>query len=404
MGRLPMVAATLVLLLGALLPADRAAADSQFGSNALGVGVRPVHVRAWAMGGLETALADSSRLSLANPALAAGMKRVSMSLLYHAERIRAESPEGTHSYNASGFPLFEFLIPVGDRLAFGFGYQELQDMGTARIRLESFGDPVDYTTFFERHGSVFRVPGVVAIRLFRDVRIGFRLDTYFLSVEEDYDLDFADSDIRDTRERFLLGGDGNAAAAGLLLPLGRSGHLGLSWSDEAVLQTDREREGLSGTVLNERTRIGVASRFSAGLAWRFGGGWTAGAEYAWTGWEEVEDTLAALGGYADVTSYAFGLERMPGRDDPWFVRFPLRAGFRVDPLMVRDREGNRIDRWAVTCGTGFELGGGAGICDLAVEFGRIGDREENGLRESYTRFVVGFTAQEPWRRRKSYIE
>jgi len=67
MGRLPTVAATLVLLLGALLPAGRAAADSQFGSNALGVGVRPVHVRAWAMGGLETALADSSRLSLANP-------------------------------------------------------------------------------------------------------------------------------------------------------------------------------------------------------------------------------------------------------------------------------------------------------------------------------------------------
>ncbi|MBN1826108.1 MAG: hypothetical protein JW958_07575 [Candidatus Eisenbacteria bacterium] len=403
MRRLPSLLSCL-LLLCALLPAGRAAADSQFASNALGVGIRPVHVRAWAMGALETALADTSRLSLSNPALAAGMNRVSMNILYHAERRHARSGEGEHTYNSSGFPLFEFLIPIGDRLALGLGYHELQDMGTEKIRLETFDDPVDYTTLFERHGSVFRVPAVAAFRLFRDVRIGLRLDTYFLSIEEDYDLDFADSDIRDTRERFLIGGDGTGGAVGVLLPLGRSGSLGFTWSQEVRLRVDRQREGLSGTVSGERARIEVAPRFGAGLSWRFDERWTAGAEYALSSWESVKDTVAALGGYRDVASFAIGLERMPDRNDPWFVRLPLRAGFRVDPLMYGDREGNRIDRWAVTCGTGFSLGGGAGICDLAVEYGRIGDQDRNGLEESYTRVVVGFTGQEPWRRRKSYLE
>jgi hypothetical protein len=56
-----------------------------------------------------------------------------------------------------------------------------------------------------------------------------------------------------------------------------------------------------------------------------------------------------------------------------------------------------------TAGSGVPLGGGRGMCDFGVEYGKIGN-PDLGLEESYVRLLLGFIGQEPWKRRKSYLE
>lgn len=395
-----------MLLCAALLlvVTGRGAANSQFAVNALGIGVRPCHVRAWAMGNIPVALSDSLRLSMTNPAIPAGFRKVSMSILYYADHRTAEDENGRVSYNSSGFPLFEFLIPFGSRLALGFGYHSDADMGNIRTRTKDLEDPVPYSNYLERHGGVFRVPALLALRLYRDVRVGVRVDNWFLSIEEDFDNEFESSTAQPSRERLLLGGNGTGGTIGLLLPVGGHGHFGCTWSSPVVLTVDSEREGASGVVSSRKIDIGLPARFAAGLTFHLGDRWTAGAQTELLRWEDVEDTLSSAGGYRDVTAWSFGVERIGSGDDPKFLRFPLRAGFRVEPLMYRDTAGNGIDHWAVTIGSGFQMMERRGTCDLGIEYGRIGDRGINGLEEEYIRFLIGITGRESWRKRRSYIE
>lgn len=399
---------TLFALLLLTVLAGTAAADSQFAANGLGVGMMPTHARGWTMGRLGIALDDSLRLSLANPAAPGGTKRVSMSAVYLADRRRARDENGEIFFTTSGFPLFEFLIPFGSRFALGFGYDVEQDMGTARTRIPFETDPESgvpaHTRFFERRGALFRVPALATFRLFRDLRLGFRLDSYFFNIEEDYDLVFDDTSIRTTRERLVMGGSGTGGTFGLMVPLLRFGHAGFVYSTSATLDGDREREGASGSVDKEAVRVEVPERFGAGITLKPAEQWTVGGEISTAAWEDVSDTLSALGGYSDVVSYGFGVERMPGRDDPWFLAFPIRAGYRIEPLSLVSEEGREIDRRIFSCGSGFVLGEGRGRCDFGLEYGRIGSRANIGMEESWYRFVIGFTGQEPWRKRKSYVE
>ncbi|MFH1679347.1 MAG: hypothetical protein ABIH26_01740 [Candidatus Eisenbacteria bacterium] len=397
----------LLLVSGLLLAVSSARADSQFGAGGLGVGISPTNVRGWALGGLAVALDDTLRLSLANPAAPAGYRRVSMSAVYLADRREAADETGEAFFTTSGIPLFEFLIPFGSRFALGFGYDVDEDLGTARTRVPFLPgeDPVvPHTRYFERSGALFRVPAAFCFRLFDDLRIGFRIDNYFLNVEETYDLDFDDPSIRSARERLRVGCSGAGATVGILVPFRERLTAGFVYTSPATLDGDRERVGASGSKGIDPIEVGTPERIAAGVSLRLGEGWTVGAEAALASWEEVGDTIAALGGYRDVVSYAVGVERAPGRDDPSFLRLPIRAGFRVDPLSYRSEGGEEIARWMATIGSGVPLGGGRGTLDFGVEYGTIGDRESVGLEETYLRFLIGFTGQEPWKRRKSYIE
>jgi len=397
----------LFLVSALLLAATIARADSQFGAGGLGVALSPTNARAWALGGIAIGLDDSLRLSLANPAAPAGLRSVSMSAVYLADRRSASDARGEAFFTSSGIPLFEFLIPFGSRFGVGFGYDVEGDLGTARTRIPFLPDeaPVEpHARHFERSGALFRVPAALCFRLFEDLRVGFRLDNYFLNIEETYDLDFDDSSIRSTRERLRTGCSGAGATAGILVPLHERLLVGFVYSSGATLEGDRERIGASGSVSTDPVEIGVPERMGGGFSVRVGEAWTAGADVVVSSWEEIEDTVFALGGYRDVVAYAIGVERAPGRDDPALLRLPIRVGFRVDPIAYRSENGEEISRWIATIGSGIPLGGGRGTFDFGIEYGSIGDKGSVGLEESYLRILVGFTGQEPWRRRKSYVE
>lgn len=381
-------------------------ADSQFNSNAVGLTTNPSNARGWGMGGLSYALPDTLRVSFVNPALAAGMREVSYSLLYAADRREVSGDSESFRYNASTFPFFAFLVPFGGRYALGVGYNLEQDISTVRTNsavIPASGDIPEYTRLFERSGSIFRVPAVAAVSLYGGVRIGFRLDSYFGNVDEKYEIDFNDPDVEDSEETLEVGGSGTAVAFGAVIPATRFATVGAAWTAAVKLEGHRSRAYENGQISREEFSIGFPERLAFGLTLTPGGGWTVAGEMVQSRWSDVADTLVSPGGYDDVTEYSFGLERFaPG--SRWYSKFPIRLGGRTSSLSYLDRSGNTIDRYSMTVGSGFRLGKGRGRWDWAVEYGRIGDEAENGLEESYYRVVIGVSGQEPWKKRKSYIE
>lgn len=397
-------AATIAMVLG--LP-GLAAADSQFGTNGLGVGSMISHARGWGMGGLSTALDDSLRVSFSNPALAAGQRQVSMAILYAADRRSAEDGGGDTRYNSSTFPYFAFLVPMGNRLGLGFGYNLEQDLGSALTNsgvISSGGDVPEHTRLFERSGSVFRVPGVVALRPHDNLYLGFRVDAFFANSEERFELDFVESGIETTEERVEISGRGTGGGFGVAWKLPPHLSVGFSYATSVTMNASRRRIGMNGSVASRDIDIGFPERLSAGATLRWSR-FTLGGEVTQARWEDLDDTeqLAPLGGYQDVTEWGVGFEFAEDRFGPLLGRFPWRVGFRSSPLSYVTLDGETIDHYSFTFGSGFNLGRG-GFCDLALEYGLLGDASTVGLEENYYRFVVGFSGQEPWRKRKSYID
>ncbi len=396
---------TAIITILILAAAGSLFADSQFNSNGLGVSTIQSNARGWGMGGLSISLPDTLRVSFVNPALAAGMREVSYSLLYTADSREVSSDSESFRYNASTFPFFAFLVPFGGRYSLGFGYNLEQDISTARTNsgiVRASGDIPEYTRFFKRNGSIFRVPAVAAVRLFHNVRIGFRLDSYFGNVDEEYQIDFNDPDVEDSEEKLKIGGSGTAVAFGAVVPIKEFATVGAAWTAAVKLEGHRRREYENGQLAREEFSVGVPERLAFGLTLSPGWGWTVAGEVAQIRWSDVGDTLVSPGGYNDVTRYSFGLERFnPGKR--WYSRFPIRLGGQISSLSYLDRSGASIDRQSLTVGSGFRLGKGRGRCDWALEYGRIGDQGENGLEEKYYRVVIGVSGQEPWKRRKSYI-
>lgn len=389
-----------------LLPVA-AFADSQFGTNGLGVRSMISHARGWGMGGLSTALDDSLRVSFSNPALAGAPDQVSMSLLYAADRRRAEDAAGDTQYNSSTFPYFAFLVPMGSRLRFGFGYNLEQDLSSELTNsgvIAASGDVPEHTRLFERTGSVFRVPGVVALRPHKNLYLGFRVDAFFANAEERFELDFVESDIEPTEERVEVSGRGTGGGFGAVWKLPPYLSVGASYATSVTMNASRRTIGMRGAIASRDLDIGFPERWSTGatVQWKR---FTLGGEVTQAMWEALDDTerLAPLGGYQDVTEWAVGLEFVEDHFGPFLGRFPWRVGFRSSPLSYVTLDGETIDHYSLTLGSGFNLGRG-GFCDLALEYGLLGDASTIGLEESYYRVVVGFSGQEPWRKRKSYID
>jgi hypothetical protein len=98
----------------------------------------------------------------------------------------------------------------------------------------------------------------------------------------------------------------------------------------------------------------------------------------------------------DERTVSFGIERALGRDrrSSWGNR-PVRLGVTAR-RWAYELGGAPLDEWIYSAGTGFEFQGGRGQLDLALSYGTIGDRSQNGYATEYWRLTVSVSGFERW--------
>jgi hypothetical protein len=94
-----------------------------------------------------------------------------------------------------------------------------------------------------------------------------------------------------------------------------------------------------------------------------------------------------------------GLEYLRGF--PLFGRrFPLRLSFTFERLPYDYPEGERVQRVIGGIGTGLIFQGGRGKIDIALQTGKIGSKDTNGLETRVLRLFVGVSGAEIWKRKR----
>jgi hypothetical protein len=130
--------------------------------------------------------------------------------------------------------------------------------------------------------------------------------------------------------------------------------------------------------------------------------WMVGADFHWQNWKKytafgLSDSL--------VNSYqiSVGTEMVPDADNysNYLKRIRYRLGFFYQNtyLELRDKQ---LKEYALTLGFGFPLRGIKTAINLSAQAGIRGTTEADLIRETYFRFILGFSISERWFVKRKY--
>lgn len=372
----------LVPVLGLLAPAA-AFAQSQseaklLGNVGLGRPIQPLDARSRGMGGVAVALHDGN-LSLVNPASTAnfGIPGAWIAFMPETRNVSGEVAEG--EIRTAEFPLVRMVWPfagVTASAAFG-GYlnQDWEVQFVDTLQLSTGPVPFQETRTSEGGVSQFRMD--LGRRFSEKLALGLAGQYYFgqtvLKVQRVFAGEASFSPYEST--------DG-------IRYQGWGLTLGLEWRlmPEMILGV---AGGWNSRLDAEADSSGGKKTFSQPLALDVGASWRMTPDFifalsaGWASWSTISDEIPRPGA-SDLWRFAVGTELNALRGES--ARLQLRLGAHLEQLPFNLRRGPPWER-ALSIGLGTQFRQGLGRLDVALEFGKRGQKDTNEVDETFTRWT-----------------
>ena len=157
-----------------------------------------------------------------------------------------------------------------------------------------------------------------------------------------------------------------------------------------------------GIALDYKGTVTIPTMFGGGIAFEHPDKWIVGADFRWQNWEkfrafEMSDSL--------INSWQLNIggEFVPNTENysNYLARIRYRIGFLYNQTYLRLR-GQDLNEYAFTIGFGLPLRGVKTALNLGMQVGTRGTTQANLIRETYFRFVIGFSIYERWFVKRKY--
>ena len=368
--------------LSSLLPCSSWAQQSTldlFATAGLGRPVEPVDARSRGMGGVGIAL-HGGNYSAVNPASLTRIRALGVWVTIMPESRSLEGDGVTNGEEETvTFPLGRVSLVSSENWTVAASFNSFLDQNGG----VEFVDTLDLSTgqvAFEESrvsdGGVSRFALEVARSLSPEWRIGLAAQFYrggtVLSVDRGFSVD---ADFLPYRSVAAIDYSSFGFAAGAEWQPIPEMILGVTGGWAAGLDVKNDTTGAE-------TDIDLPVTLGAGGSWRLTPGLIAALGFEWAGWSVANDDLTD--GAVDSWRLGGGFEFQLGRSPDLFARL----GGRLARLPF-ELKGDAPSERALDVGLGIRFANGRASVDAALEFGSRGDREENGISESFTRLAVG---------------
>jgi len=181
-------------------------------------------------------------------------------------------------------------------------------------------------------------------------------------------------------------------------------NIGLTYSDGKKLNTRNvttiETKYEKEVLKSRKYRYSIPRTIGAGLSVRKDF-FTAGVDYEWSNWEEVEfasnylHTRNSNRYSAGVEFPSQGLRKGSGR----MVMFRFGGEFRESYMVIK---GIPIDYRAVTMGVGIPLKGIVSVLNTTLEFGQNGTTKRDLFRENFVTLSLDLSLRDQWFMKRKY--
>lgn len=155
-------------------------------------------------------------------------------------------------------------------------------------------------------------------------------------------------------------------------------------------------------ALGYKGNIVIPTMAGGGIAIECPDKWMVGVDFRWQNWKkftafDLSDSL--------INSWQInaGGEFVPNAENysNYLARVRYRIGFLYNRTYLRLRDHN-LDEFALSVGFGFPLRGMKTALNIGVQVGTRGTTDGNLIRETYFKFVIGFSIYERWFIKRKY--
>jgi hypothetical protein len=154
-------------------------------------------------------------------------------------------------------------------------------------------------------------------------------------------------------------------------------------------------EGIKGSVI-------IPLTFGLGFGLEKNDQWLFSVDYRWANWAnftafDLSDSLV------NSQQISAGAEFLPDINsyNNYLKRIRYRIGFMYNNTYLKLR-GKQLNEFALTLGFGLPLRGVKTALNLSAQVGMRGTTEANLIKETYVRFVIGFSIYERWFIKRKY--
>lgn len=369
----------------------------------LGESVESGDVRAISLGSSMQLVDDSLGVVQRNPALLSRLPYVTIGATQYLAMDQGRSDDFEERDVSFTFSSVRVVFPIAGLVRLGIGYTGRYDPdgGFSLRDATAGGDP--FIQRYTRSGGLYSVPVVAAFDLTRFVSVGLTVSPERGTVEERWDILFAELGFAPGAGLRKEDLSGTCYGGGLVLRPHQGVLIGGTY--ESAIDYDAqiyEKYTQSAFDTSYSGTFSLPERVSAAISWRVAHRFGLYASGTWSDFEKLEglafpDTLLT-----GERSYAVGVEYLPGVS---FIgaRLPLRLGFSYQRLPFDYPAGQTVNRYILSLGTGLGIRGGKGKLELAFQVGKTGSIDTNGLEDRLIRVYLGVAGGEAWRRKGGEI-
>jgi hypothetical protein len=379
--------------------AKDAGATSVYSMLLIGEPVESGEVRSISIGGSTQILDDSLGVVHLNPALLSRVPRVTIGATQYLAVDEGRNSEYAERDVSFTFASFRAVFPVARFFRFGIGYTGRYEPGSGfTITGETEGGD-SYTQRFEKSGGLYSVPLTLAFDLTRFVSIGLTYSFEQGTIESQWIITFDERGFSPGAGLQKEDLSGRGLAAGVLLrPFG--GLIVGGMYEEAIDYDARIATRYSTPSLDSSytATLTLPRHVVLGATVRLGDSFIVAASGSWRDFGEIEGQGFSSSGLAAEQSVSLGAEwtrgfRIGG------IRFPLRWGFKYELLPFEYPEGEKVERYLASIGTGVRVRGGKGKLDIGIQAGRAGSLGTNGIEDRLVRVYLGIAGGEEWKKK-----
>lgn len=159
------------------------------------------------------------------------------------------------------------------------------------------------------------------------------------------------------------------------------------------------------TIVNEEDLKGditIPMMIGGGIGMEMTDKFTFGIDFRWQNWQDFK-AFGMTDSLKNSWHIAAGGEIIPNANNykSYFSRMRYRLGFVYQKTYLYLRE-NQLNDYAFSFGLGLPLRGMKTTLNLGAQVGVRGTTEQNLIRESYFKFVLGFSIYEHWFLKRKY--
>jgi len=392
-----------------------------------GIGDISENNNAWnmSMGQVSYAFQSQYHVNYSNPASYIGFDSTSFVFEggFAADFVQLTSSFQTVSRNYASLGYLLFGFPITKWWRSSLGLVPYSDVGYNVANYETYPNIGDVLRIYSGSGGLNRLYWGNAFKIIKGLSIGFNFSYIFGSMLRESEVLFPDSiyalnfkvdnyvilndvnlnfgfqyKVRLKNNLFLNLGGVYAPTANMKARLDVISQTFMLGSNE--VETPKDTLGIA---LDYGGIVVIPTLIGGGFAFEKTDRWVAGADFKWQNWKKFTafDQSDSL-----VNSWQVnvGAEIVPNPENyaNYLSRIRYRVGFMYNRTYLKLR-GQNLNEYAISLGFGLPLRGMKTALNIGAQFGTRGTTQNDLIRESYIKLVIGVSIYERWFVKRKYF-